>query len=315
MSPWWSHQRVLLTGGNGFLGRVVLARIRDLRPAEVFAPRRSELDLRDASAVRSYLQAHRPTLVIHAAARVGGIGANQRHPGSFFFDNAVMGIHLIDECRRAETEKFVCIGTTCAYPKFAPLPFREHDLWNGYPEETNAPYGVAKRVLLTQLQAYRAEYGFSGIYLVPANLYGPGDHVEPATSHVIPSMIRKFLEATRSGRSTVVLWGDGTPTREFLYIEDAAEGILLAAERYEGADAVNLGSGEERSIAEIARTIAGLTDYRGDIVWDTTRPNGQPRRRLDTTRAETFGFRARTPFTEGLRRTIEWQRTLPVAEG
>jgi len=305
----WSDRRVFLTGANGFLGRALRARLEALGPREVLAPRSTELDLRDAAATRAFLQAHQPDLVVHAAAIVGGIGANRDHPGRFFYDNAAMGLHLIEECRLAGVEKFVCIGTVCAYPKFTPVPFRESSLWDGYPEETNAPYGLAKKMLLVQLQAYRTEYGFNGVFLLPANLYGPGDNFDLQTSHVIPAMIRKFATAAERGDETVELWGDGTPTREFLYVDDAAEGILLAAERYEAADPVNLGSGEERSIAEIAGLIAAKTGFGGRIVWDSSKPNGQPRRALDTSRAaEAFGFRAATPFAEGLARTIAWWR-------
>jgi GDP-L-fucose synthase len=305
----WSERRVLLTGGNGFLGRVLRARIEALRPAALFAPRAAELNLLDVDAVRRFLRDAKPDLVIHGAAVVGGIGANQDRPGTFFFENAAMGIHLIEESRLAGVHKFVCIGTVCAYPKFTPTPFREESLWNGYPEETNAPYGLAKKMLLVQLQAYRQQYGFDGIFLLPANLYGPGDNFDPRTSHVIPALIRKFDEATRAGRDEVELWGDGSPTREFLYVDDAADGILAAAERYESAEPMNLGTGDERSIADVARAIASRTGFTGAIRWDTTKPNGQPRRKLDTSRAEqTIGWRAQTPFEEGLRRTIEWWR-------
>jgi GDP-L-fucose synthase len=312
----WDNRRVFLTGANGFLGRALRARLEALGPKTVLAPRSTELDLRDAAATRAYLQEHRPDLVVHAAAVVGGIGANRDHPGRFFYDNAVMGLHLIEECRRAGVEKFVCIGTVCAYPKFTPVPFQESSLWDGYPEETNAPYGLAKKMLLVQLQAYRAEYGFDGIFLLPANLYGPGDNFDLQTSHVIPAMIRKFATAAGRGDTTVELWGDGTPTREFLYVEDAAEGILLAAERYNEPEPVNLGSGEERSIAEIATVIAGETGFQGRILWDTSKPNGQPRRALDVSRARALGFKAATPFAEGLARTIEWWRDeMQKAEG
>lgn len=306
----WPGRRVLLTGANGFLGSVIRRKLAERGAAEVLAPRSSELDLRDSSAVRQYLDSHRPQLVIHAAAVVGGIGANRAHPGQFFYENAVMGIHLIEESRQAGVEKFVCLGTVCAYPKHAPVPFREDGLWEGYPEETNAPYGLAKKMLLVQLQSYRQEYGFNGIFVLPANLYGPGDHFDLQTSHVIPAMIRKFSDARRNGDDVVELWGDGSPTREFLYVDDAAEGVLLAAERYESPHPVNLGTGDERSIADVARLIASLTGFTGEIRWDTSKPNGQPRRKLDTTRAaESIGFHATMPFEEGLRRTIEWYQT------
>ena len=305
----WSSRRVFITGGGGFLGSFLQERIRREQPAEVLAPRASELDLRDAAAIRDYLAKHKPDLVIHAAAVVGGIGANRMHPGRFFYENAVMGIHLIEEARKAGVEKFVCLGTICAYPKFTPVPFREEDLWNGYPEETNAPYGIAKKALLVQLQAYRQEYGFNGVFLLPVNLYGPRDNFDLETSHVIPAMIRKFIEAADAGAPSVTLWGDGTPTREFLYVEDAAEGIVAATERYDGAEPVNLGRGEEVRIADLATIIARETGFRGEIIWDSTKPNGQPRRMLDTTRAaEWFDFRAGTSMDEGLAKTISWFR-------
>ncbi|HYH09754.1 MAG TPA: GDP-L-fucose synthase [Thermoanaerobaculia bacterium] len=306
----WNGRRVLLTGGGGFLGRALRAKLESLGGVELLAPRSTELDLRDPNAVRDYVHAQRPQLVIHAAAVVGGIGANRDHPGRFFYENAVMGLHLIEQCRLAGVEKFVCIGTVCAYPKFTPVPFQESALWDGYPEETNAPYGLAKKMLLVQLQAYRAEYGFRGTFLLPANLYGPHDNFDLHTSHVIPAMIRKFDTATRNGDETVALWGDGTPTREFLYVDDAADGIVLAAERYDSPEPVNLGTGDEHSIAGIAAMIAEQTNFRGRIAWDTSKPNGQPRRKLDTSRAaEAFGFRATTPFSAGLSRTIEWWRS------
>jgi len=303
----WSSRRVLVTGGGGFLGSFLCERIAALGPAELLAPRKRELDLLDGGAVRTYLETHRPNLVIHGAAVVGGIGANQLHPGLFFYENAMMGIQLIEESRKAGVEKFVCLGTICAYPKFAPVPFREDDLWNGYPEETNAPYGVAKKALLVQLQAYRAEYGFNGIFLLPVNLYGPRDNFDLTTSHVIPAMIRKFVEARERGDKQVVLWGDGSPTREFLYVEDAARGIVTATEHYAESDPVNLGTGREISIRDLASLIAEACSYEGEIVWDTSKPNGQPRRMLDVDRAEErFGFRAATPFTDGIRKTIDW---------
>jgi GDP-L-fucose synthase len=303
----WPSRRVLLTGGGGFLGSHLRARIEREQPAALLAPRRSELDLLDASRVREYLETHRPNLIVHAAAVVGGIAANADSPGRFFYENALMGIQLIEEARRAQIEKFVCLGTICAYPKFTPVPFREDELWNGYPEETNAPYGIAKKALLVQLQAYRQEYGFNGIFLLPVNLYGPGDNFDLHTSHVIPAMIRKFLEAKERGASEVVLWGDGTPTREFLYAEDAADGVILATEHYDSAEPVNLGSGEELPIATLADIIARKTGYEGRVIWDPTRPNGQPRRGLDVTRAaERFGFRAKTKLDEGLGKTIDW---------
>ena len=302
----WSGRRVFLTGGGGFLGGHLRERLESLGPAALFAPRKSELDLRDGAAVDRFLAAARPDLIIHGAAVVGGIGANRAHPGRFFYENALMGIQLIDLARRHGVGKFVCLGTVCAYPKYTPVPFLEDDLWDGYPEETNAPYGLAKKMLLVQLQAYRQEYGFNGIYLLPANLHGPRDNFDVETSHVIPAMIRKFLEA-KEGR--VRLWGDGSPTREFLYVDDAVDGILLAAERYDHPEPVNLGTGEMVSIAALAETIARLTRFEGTIEWDAAQPGGQPQRQLDTTRArERFGFTARVTLEEGLRRTIEWYR-------
>jgi GDP-L-fucose synthase len=307
VSRFWSTRRVLLTGGGGFLGTFIRERLERERPAALLSPRKGELDLRDGRAICAYLAEEKPDLVIHAAAVVGGIGANRVHPGSFFYENAIMGIQLIEEARRAGVGKLVCLGTICSYPKLTPVPFSEDDLWNGYPEETNAPYGIAKKALLVQLQAYREEYGFNGIFLLPVNLYGPRDNFDLETSHVIPAMIRKFVEARDGRHDEVTLWGDGLPTREFLYVEDAAEGIVMAAERYEGAEPVNLGSGREIGIRDLAQAIAERVRYTGRIVWDTTKPSGQPRRLLDVSRAETrFGFRAATPFDEGLARTIAW---------
>ena len=307
----WSDRRVLLTGSGGFLGRVITERIEQRAPAAFFGPRKSELDLRDGAAVRAYLREHRPNLVIHGAAVVGGIGANRAHPGSFFYENAIMGIQLIEEARRAGVEKFVCLGTICAYPKFTPVPFHEDDLWNGYPEETNAPYGIAKKALLVQLQSYREEYGFKGIFLLPVNLYGPGDNFDLESSHVIPAMVRKFVEARERGTPSVTLWGDGSPTREFLYVDDAAEAIVAAAERYDKPLPVNVGSGKEITIRDLAQLIAAKVGFRGAIVWDASKPNGQPRRLLDVTRAEAeFGFRAHTLIDDGLARTIAWYESV-----
>ncbi|MBV8520382.1 MAG: GDP-L-fucose synthase [Acidobacteria bacterium] len=306
----WPARRVLLTGAGGFLGSHLRERLESLGVAALFAPPRAELDLRDGVAVTRYLDEKRPNLVIHAAANVGGIGANRAHPGQFFHDNALMGIQLIEASRRAGVEKFLCLGTVCAYPKFTPLPFRESDLWNGYPEETNAPYGLAKRMLLVQLQAYRQEYGFNGIYLLPANLYGPRDNFDLETSHVIPAMIRKFVEADEESAPVVTLWGDGTPTREFLHVTDAADAVLLAAERYDGAEPVNIGTGESVSIAQLADLVADATGYRGRIEWNVAQPGGQPKRQLDTTRArEAFGFTARVRLADGLREAVAWYKT------
>ena len=305
----WSAKRVVVTGGAGFLGRQLVARLEEAGCREAFVPRSADYDLRESADIRRLFTDARPQLVIHAAARVGGIGANEARPAEFFYDNLTMGVQLLHHAWRAGVEKFVALGTVCSYPKFAPLPFREDDLWNGYPEETNAPYGLAKKMLLVQSQSYRRQYRFNSIFLVPVNLYGPGDSFDPASSHVIPALIRKCLEAQARGESEVVVWGDGSATREFLYVEDAAEAIVLAAARYNSSDPVNIGSGSEISIRDLVRAIAAATDYSGRIVWDTTRPNGQPRRRLDTSRAEReFGFRARTGFDEGLRRTVAWYR-------
>ena len=309
MTGFWPSRRVLLTGAGGFLGSHLRERLESLHVAALFAPPRAELDLRDGAAVARYLDRARPNLVIHAAANVGGIGANRAHPGQFFHDNALMGIQLIEAARRASVEKFLCLGTVCAYPKFTPLPFRESDLWNGYPEETNAPYGLAKRMLLVQLQAYRQEYGFNGIYLLPANLYGPRDNFDLETSHVIPAMIRKFIEADEDRAPSVTLWGDGTPTREFLHVSDAADAVLLAAERYDDAEPVNIGTGESVSIAALAELIGEAVGYRGAIAWNVAQPGGQPRRQLDTTRArDAFGFTARVRLADGLRDAVAWYR-------
>ena len=307
----WTQRRVLLTGGGGFLGSHIRERLQSLGVASLSAPRAAEVDLRDPVAIERHLAEAKPDLIVHAAAVVGGIGANREHPGRFFYENAIMGVQLIEAARRAGVEKFVCIGTVCAYPKFTPTPFSEDGLWNGYPEETNAPYGLAKKMLLVQLQGYRQEYGFNGIYLLPANLYGPRDNFDLRTSHVIPAMIRKFMDA-RDG--VVTLWGDGTPTREFLYVDDAVEGILAAAERYDGGDPVNLGTGTMVSIAELAGTIARLTGFQGRIEWDTSLPGGQPRRQIDASRArERFGWAARMGLEDGLRHTIDWYRRNPQA--
>ncbi len=303
----WSKRRVLLTGGGGFLGSFVVESLESLHPQEIFLPRKRDYDLVDHEAVRQLLADSRPDLVLHLAANVGGIGANQARPAEFFYDNLMMGVQLLHESWRAEVEKFVAIGTVCSYPKFTPVPFREDDLWDGYPEETNAPYGLAKKMLLVQSEAYRAQYGFPSIYLIPVNLYGPRDNFNLETSHVIPALIRKSVEARERGENKIVLWGDGSPTREFLYAADAAEGILLGAQYHETSEPVNLGSGEEISIRDLAMKIAAMTGFEGELVWDTDRPNGQPRRALDTSRAEArFGFQARTPLDVGLRQTIDW---------
>lgn len=303
----WRGKRVTVTGGAGFLGRRVVARLYEAGCRDVFVPRRREYDLREADAIARMFRDARPDMVIHLAAMVGGIGANSRYPGTFFHDNALMGIQVIEHARRIGLEKFVCIGTVCSYPKFTPAPFREADLWNGYPEETNAPYGLAKKMLLVQLQAYREQYGFNGIYLIPVNLYGPGDNFDPESSHVIPALIRKFMDARRDGAPKIVAWGTGEASREFLYVDDAAKGIVLAAERYERPAPVNLGTGCEIRIRDLVGLIRELTGFAGEVVWDTTRPDGQPRRRLDTSLAASrLGFDASTSFRDGLRNTIAW---------
>jgi GDP-L-fucose synthase len=303
----WRGKRVVVTGGAGFLGSVVVEKLAERGPAEIFVPRSREYNLVELDSVRALLNDARPDVVIHLAARVGGIGANREHPADFFYDNLMMGVQLMHESWRANVAKFVAIGTVCAYPKYTPIPFREDDLWNGYPEETNAPYGLAKKMLLVQSQAYRDQYGFNSLYLLPVNLYGPRDNFDPYSSHVIPALVRKCVEAKDRSADFIEAWGDGSPTREFLYVDDAAEGILLAAERYNGSLPVNLGSSYEISIRDLMETIARLTGFEGRIVWDTTKPNGQPRRKLDTNRAnELFGFTSRTSFEDGLRRTIEW---------
>jgi GDP-L-fucose synthase len=311
---------VIVTGGAGFLGSYVVRGLQARGAAEVIVPRSREYDLRDLGAVRRLLDdSSRATgagpgrapvdVVIHLAAVVGGIGANRERPAEFFYDNLMMGVQLFHESYLAGVQKFVAVGTVCAYPKFTPIPFREADLWNGYPEETNAPYGLAKKMLLVQSQAYRQQYGFNSIYLLPVNLYGPGDNADPRSSHVIPALIKKCLDAVEKGDPEVVVWGDGSPTREFLYVEDAAEGILLATERYDSSEPVNLGSSFEISIRDLIEIIARETGFVGRIVWDTTKPNGQPRRKLDTSRAESgFGFRSKVDFATGLRETVAWYR-------
>jgi GDP-L-fucose synthase len=309
-------KRVVVTGGNGFFGSHLVPKLR-ARPwvGDVLVPRSHEYDLREKEAVERMYEDLRPDIVIHLAGVVGGIGANRKQPAKFFYDNLLMGLFTMHGAYERGVEKLVAIGTICAYPKFTPVPFREEDLWEGYPEETNAPYGLAKKMLLVQAQAYREEYGFNAIYLLPVNLYGPGDRDDLETSHVIPALIRRFLEAKERGDATVTLWGDGSPSREFLYVEDGAEAIVLATERYNGPDPVNIGSSQEITIRELAQTIASLIGYGGEILWDTSKPNGQPRRCLDTRRAkEFFGFEAQMPFEEGLQRTIDWYRAHHAAQ-
>lgn len=333
----WKDKRVIVTGGAGFLGSFLVEKLIERGAADILVPRIEHYDLTNRDVIARLLEdavqpadrrpAHllpaddfrpRPLpdfspadlVILHLAARVGGIGANREHPAEFFYDNLMMGVQLMHQAWQRGVGKFVALGTVCAYPKYTPLPFREDDLWNGYPEETNAPYGLAKKMLLVQAQAYRQQYGFDAIFLLPVNLYGPRDNFDLASSHVIPALIRKCLEARQRGETEIVVWGDGSPTREFLYVEDAAEGILLAAEKYSRPEPVNLGSGFEISIKDLAETIARLTGFQGRLVWDTSKPNGQPRRALDVSRAERyFGFRAQVPFEEGLRRTIEWYQT------
>lgn len=314
MKSFWKDKRVIVTGGRGFLGSFVMEKLARVGCGEAIAAAREGYDLTREDDVARLYKETRPHLVIHLAASVGGIGANRENPGRFFYENAIMGIHLIEHARRAGLEKFLCVGTICAYPKFAAVPFREEDLWNGYPEETNAPYGIAKKTHLVMLQAYRQQYGFNGIYLLPVNLYGPRDNFDSASSHVIPALIRKCVEAVDEGWEEIVCWGTGNATREFLHVEDAADGLLLAAEKYDGADPVNLGAGFEISIRDLVEMIARLTGFEGRIVWDASKPDGQPRRMLDTNRArDRFGFQARIGFEEGLRQTIDWYRSAMIA--
>jgi GDP-L-fucose synthase len=304
---YWKDRRVTVTGGSGFLGSFVIEKLRERGVQEIFVPRSHEFDLRTHSGVRRLLDEARPDVIIHLAALAGGIGANRERPAEFFYDNLMMGVPLMHAAWEKGVGKFVAIGTICAYPKLTPIPFQEENLWDGYPEETNAPYGLAKKMLLVQAQAYREQYGYNAIYLLPVNLYGPRDNFNLETSHVIPALIRKCIEAQESGDEQVVLWGDGSPTREFLFAPDAAEGIVSAAEQYDGSEPVNLGSGQEISIKDLVELIANLTGFEGQMVWDTSKPNGQPRRALDTNRAwEYFGWRAKTPFEQGLRETIQW---------
>lgn len=301
------YERIVVTGGAGFLGRFIVDRLQRYEGVEVFAPRRSDYDLVEGSDIKRLLSETRPDLVIHLAAVIGGIGANQKRPGEFFYDNLMMGVQLIEQSRLHDVRKFVGVGTVCSYPKFTPTPFKEDDLWNGYPEETNAPYGLAKKMMLVQSQSYRQQYGFNSIFLLPTNLYGPGDNFDPESSHVIPALIRKCIEAREKGEAWIEAWGTGTASREFLYVEDCAEGIVRAAACYDEGEPVNIGTGSEIRISELLELIARLTRFKGEIRWQRDKPDGQPRRRLDVSRAiEKFGFRAEVSFEEGLRRTVEW---------
>ena len=303
----WSKRRVTVSGGAGFLGRFVVKRLGELGCEHVFSPRSRDYDLREKNQAQRLFDDARPDVFIHLAAAVGGIGANRRNPGRFFYDNAMMGLNVIEAARINSIEKLICTGTICSYPKLAPVPFREQDLWNGYPEETNAPYGLAKKMLLVQLQAYREQYALPGIYLLPVNLYGPGDNFGPESSHVIPALIRKCCEAKRTGAATIVAWGTGAATRQFLYVEDAAEAIVLAAEKYQRPEPVNIASGDEISIRELVELIRGICGYQGGVEWDASKPDGQPRRCVDGSRAQLeFGWQARTDLREGLARTVAW---------
>jgi GDP-L-fucose synthase len=308
---YWKNRRVCVTGGAGFLGSHLIEALRARGATEIFIPTIEQYNLVDPADIARMLEDSRPDVILHLAAQVGGIEANRLHPAEFFYNNLMMGVQLIHQAWQRGVEKFVALGTVCAYPKFTPVPFKEDDLWNGYPEETNAPYGLAKKMLLVQAQAYRQQYGYNAIFLLPVNLYGPRDNFDLESSHVIPALIRKCIEAEERGASELVVWGDGSPTREFLYVKDAAEGIALAAECYNSSEPVNLGSGYEISIKDLAEMIARLTGFSGKIVFDPSKPNGQPRRGLDVSRAEReFGFRARTSFEQGLRETIDWYRAV-----
>jgi GDP-L-fucose synthase len=311
VSSYLTDKRICVTGAGGFLGKCVVAQLRASGCRNVFEVRHRDYDLVRGEDVERLYRELKPDIVIHLAAVVGGIGANRENPGRFFYENIMMGVQLMEAARQASVEKFVQLGTVCAYPKFTPVPFKEDDLWNGYPEETNAPYGIAKKALLVQAQGYRDQYGLNAIYLLPVNLYGPGDNFDPASSHVIPALIKKCVDAVEQGDSLIEVWGTGSATREFLYVDDAAEAIVLAAERYNGREPINLGSGREISIRDLVHLIAKESGFTGEIIWDATKPDGQPRRALDVSRAaELLGFHARTDFVEGLRRTVEWYRTL-----
>lgn len=312
----WKDKRVVVTGGAGFLGSAVVKKLKEHECENIFIPRSKEYDLVNGRAVSRLYRDTKPDVVIHLAAVVGGIGANRESPGRFFYDNLMMGVQMLEQGRQAEIKKFVAVGTVCSYPKFTPVPFREEDIWNGYPEETNAPYGLAKKMLLVQSQAYRQQYGFHSVFLIPANLYGPGDNFNLETSHVIPAIIRKCIDANQEDRKEITVWGTGNASREFLYVDDAAEGILLAAEHYDDPEPVNLGAGFEITISELVACIARLTGFKGRITWDTSMPDGQPRRSLNISRAQkAFGFRAKTKFNEGLNKTVEWYKVYGNPKG
>ena len=303
----WKNKRVVVTGGDGFLGRHLVSMLEKKEPENIFVPKIEEYNLCEKEDIIKMYEKTKANLVIHLAAVVGGIGANRKNPGKFFYDNAIMGIQLIEYARRYDIDKFVAIGTICAYPKFTPVPFKEKDLWNGYPEETNAPYGLAKKMLLVQSQSYREQYGFNSIFLLPVNLYGPGDNFNPQSSHVIPALIKKCIDAIEEEKDEITVWGTGKPTREFLYVEDAAEGIIVAAEKYNKSEPINLGAGFEISIKDLVGLIVKLTGFKGKFTWDKTKPDGQPRRCLDVSRArKEFGFKAATLFEAGLRKTVDW---------
>jgi GDP-L-fucose synthase len=305
----WTENRFVVTGGSGFLGAHIVRRLKEKETRHLFIPKSAEYNLTKENAIIRMYQEARPDIVIHLAAVVGGIGANRENPGRFFYDNLIMGAQLMEQARLFEIKKFVAVGTICSYPKFTPVPFKEENLWDGYPEETNAPYGLAKKMLLVQSQAYRQQYGFHSIFLLPVNLYGPGDNFDPQSSHVIPALIKKCLDAIDNREKEIVVWGTGKATREFLYVEDAADAILLATEKYDKPDPVNIGAGFEISIRELTELIVELTGFKGKIIWDPTKPDGQPRRMLDVSRAfQEFDFRAKTNFREGLKKTIEWYR-------